>query len=43
LGEAPELPAADATHYHASYVKPYWASSMTFLGSVGDHKFYLEK
>jgi len=29
-----------ATHYHASYVYPYWAPSLRFLGTVGTHRFY---
>jgi len=29
-----------ATHYHASYVSPYWAPSLRFLGTVGAHRFY---
>jgi hypothetical protein len=28
-----------ATHYHASYVYPYWAPSLRFLGTVGAHRF----
>ncbi|WP_373492001.1 cell wall hydrolase [Parasphingorhabdus sp.] len=29
-----------ATHYHASYVYPYWAPSLRFLGTIGEHRFY---
>jgi spore germination cell wall hydrolase CwlJ-like protein len=31
-----------ATHYHATYVKPYWATSrgMTLIGRIGEHVFY---
>lgn len=29
-----------ATHYHASYVYPYWAPSLRFLGTIGAHRFY---
>lgn len=29
-----------ATFYHASYVLPWWASSLTRLGAVGSHIFY---
>jgi hypothetical protein len=29
-----------ATHYHASYVLPYWAKSLTKLTVVGSHVFY---
>lgn len=30
----------NATFYHASYVLPWWASSLTRLGAVGSHVFY---
>ncbi len=30
----------DATHYHASYVKPYWAKSLTRTATHGTHVFY---
>ena len=30
----------EATHYHAIYVKPSWARKLTYLGTVGLHKFY---
>ena len=29
-----------ATFYHASYVLPWWAASLTRLGAVGSHIFY---
>ncbi|WP_417622920.1 cell wall hydrolase [Parasphingorhabdus sp.] len=29
-----------STHYHATYVYPYWASSLRFLGTIGAHRFY---
>jgi len=29
-----------ATHYHANYVKPYWAKSLRHTVSYGSHKFY---
>jgi|TARA_B110000858_G_scaffold180879_1_gene218878 spore germination cell wall hydrolase CwlJ-like protein len=29
-----------ATHYHAYYVKPGWASSKTPTAMIGDHLFY---
>jgi spore germination cell wall hydrolase CwlJ-like protein len=29
-----------ATHYHASYVLPYWAKNLTKLREVGSHIFY---
>ena len=31
-----------ATHYHASYVQPVWASKMTRLSKIGLHVFYRE-
>ncbi|HMQ58632.1 MAG TPA: cell wall hydrolase, partial [Rhizobiaceae bacterium] len=29
-----------ATHYHATYVQPKWASSMKRLSRIGLHIFY---
>jgi N-acetylmuramoyl-L-alanine amidase len=29
-----------ATHYHAKYVNPYWASDMTVVLEIGQHIFY---
>jgi spore germination cell wall hydrolase CwlJ-like protein len=29
-----------ATHYHATYVNPYWADHMTVLFRINDHIFY---
>ena len=29
-----------ATHYHADYVQPYWASSLQLVGTIGRHVFY---
>jgi spore germination cell wall hydrolase CwlJ-like protein len=29
-----------ATHYHATYVCPYWARSMTPVAAIGGHEFY---
>ena len=29
-----------ATHYHAFYVAPAWASKLTFVGRYGSHLFY---
>lgn len=31
-----------ATHYHADYVSPDWAESLTFTGQLGRHLFYRE-
>ncbi|HEX8640619.1 MAG TPA: cell wall hydrolase [Allosphingosinicella sp.] len=33
-------PVGWATHYHANYVVPYWASSLTKSAVVGAHIFY---
>ena len=33
-------PAGYATHYHANYVVPYWASSLTKTAVQGAHIFY---
>lgn len=29
-----------ATHYHATYVKPYWAESKQMVGRIGAHVYY---
>lgn len=29
-----------ATHYHATYVEPKWASSLQLVGRIGAHIFY---
>ena len=29
-----------ATHYHADYVNPDWARTLTLTGTIGVHKFY---
>jgi spore germination cell wall hydrolase CwlJ-like protein len=29
-----------ATHYHATYVKPYWAKSLRLVGRIGAHVYY---
>jgi hypothetical protein len=33
-------PVGLATHYHADYVRPWWAASLTRAVSVGSHIFY---
>lgn len=38
-GIAPDR-VAGATHYHADYVLPYWASSGTAVARIGAHIFY---
>jgi hypothetical protein len=35
-----EAPVGLATHYHATYVVPYWASSLDKVTLIGDHIFY---
>ena len=30
----------DATHYHASYVSPYWSREFTHVATIGVHEFY---
>lgn len=40
LGGKSYTTVGTATHYHASYVYPYWAPSLRFLGTVGAHRFY---
>jgi spore germination cell wall hydrolase CwlJ-like protein len=40
LNGATYAPVGWATHYHADYVVPYWASSMTKNAVVGAHLFY---
>lgn len=32
-----------ATHYHADYVHPYWASTLVRLTKIGAHIFYLPR
>ena len=29
-----------STHYHADYVNPKWARTLTLTGTIGVHKFY---
>jgi spore germination cell wall hydrolase CwlJ-like protein len=30
------------THYHAVYVKPYWAPTMQLVAQIDDHIFYAD-
>ena len=39
MGYIPDI-TKGATHYHAKYVKPYWAKSLTPTVSFGSHIFY---
>lgn len=32
-----------ATHYHATYVHPQWASKMKFVKAIGKHRFYRKR
>lgn len=40
LGGSVYTPVGMATHYHATYVYPYWAPSLNFIGTIGAHRFY---
>ena len=33
----------DVTHYHATYVQPYWTSSYDPVRTIGKHVFYKQK
>lgn len=33
-------PMANATHYHASWMTPYWSARMSRIGQIGGHIFY---
>lgn len=41
-GLLPEV-TGGATHYHATRVQPYWASTMEPATRIGDHDFYRKK
>ena len=32
--------AEGADHYHATYIKPYWAKSFNLVGTIGKHVYY---
>lgn len=32
--------SGQATHYHATYVSPKWAKSLTITATIGEHIFY---
>jgi spore germination cell wall hydrolase CwlJ-like protein len=32
-----------ATHYHTHSIRPYWASRMRYLITIGRHHFYVER
>lgn len=40
LGGLVETSVGHATHYHASYVLPYWAPKLTKVTTIGSHIFY---
>ena len=40
-GEVPDF-TGGSTHYHASYIKPYWADMMLYQGDFGSHYFFRE-
>ncbi|MBW8784758.1 MAG: cell wall hydrolase [Novosphingobium sp.] len=33
-------PVGLATHYHTIAVHPYWADTLSFIGTIGAHRFY---
>ena len=33
-------PAGLATHYHTIQIHPYWADKLSYLGTIGAHRFY---
>jgi len=32
-----------ATHYHATYVRPYWVRDMSYITTIGGHHFYTQR
>lgn len=32
-----------ATHYHATYIRPYWVSEMSYITTIGGHHFYTKQ
>ena len=32
-----------ATHYHATYIRPYWVSEMSYITTIGGHHFYTDR
>ena len=39
-GRVSVVGVANATHYHAMRVAPWWADTLELQGCVGDHVFY---
>lgn len=42
-GETYMANVGGATHYHAKYVRPYWANTLTRMDTIGQHVFYKMK
>ncbi len=40
LAGAAPAHVGNATHYHANYVSPYWATSLVRVATIGAHVFY---
>ena len=40
LTEDIESPIGDSTHYHTTAIHPYWADSLSYVTTIGNHKFY---
>ena len=38
-GDATDI-TLGATHYHANYVRPYWADKLKYTVTYGSHLFY---
>jgi spore germination cell wall hydrolase CwlJ-like protein len=32
-----------ATHYHATYIRPYWVTDMSYITTIGGHHFYIQR
>lgn len=32
-----------ATHYHATSIRPYWVSDMSYITTIGGHHFYTDR
>jgi len=32
-----------ATHYHATSIRPYWVSAMSYITTIGGHHFYTDR
>ena len=38
-----QVTSTGATHYHATYVRPYWAPTLDRITRIGSHIFYRMK